>query len=614
MGFDCKWANDSQNFILDYFDIIHSSPSHIYHSALPLSPSSSWLKECFNSEVSKGVKIVTGIPDRWETYYHTVPFNHLPVALACWEDITIIGLETGSIIILDTVTGTHTSTLSGHTDWVRSLAISSNGVLLVSGSDDKTIKLWDIQAGVLSRTFPGHSCSISSVSISADNTKIASGSWDHTVQLWNVQTGEYQTIKQCEFPVTSVNFSPTDPQRFISASQNGIIQQWDTNCHEIGPTHSGTHAIFSPNGTQFISYGGRAVKVHNSDSGDIIAESYTDNNHLWCCCFSPDGRFVAGAAGCTIYLWNITGSEFQLVKAYIGHTSFITSLAFSSYLISASDDKTTKFWKTSALPPSQVATGSKSIALSSVPIRSISLQAKDSIAISSDSAGVVRIWNLETGLPEEPFQTQATGKRDVQLIDGRLIIVWYDWKIGVPGKVHAWDVKEGKLLWVSGQSWSRALDLKISGSGDESKVFLLDHKSIQAWSVLTGRHVGEVEFKGQYPQGLTVNDLRVWLSYSDPTGSSPMGWDFGTTDQTPPPLSNTPPYWPRLDFINGTTQKHAGSFWIEDRDTERVIFYLPERFVILSAVSQWDGQYLVVGYPSGEVLILDFNHRFLHSR
>ena len=38
-------------------------------------------------------------------------------------------------------------TLTGHSDWVRSVAYSPDGKHIVSGSDDKTVKVWDSQTG-----------------------------------------------------------------------------------------------------------------------------------------------------------------------------------------------------------------------------------------------------------------------------------------------------------------------------------------------------------------------------------------------------------------------------------------------------------------------------------
>ena len=57
-----KWTNDSQRLLLEHFDAIRDSPSYIYHSALPFSPSSSWLQKCYNTDLSLTVKVVKGVP------------------------------------------------------------------------------------------------------------------------------------------------------------------------------------------------------------------------------------------------------------------------------------------------------------------------------------------------------------------------------------------------------------------------------------------------------------------------------------------------------------------------------------------------------------------------
>jgi hypothetical protein len=49
-----------------------------------------------------------------------------------------------------------------------------------------------------------------------------------------------------------------------------------------------------------------------------------------------------------------------------------------------------------------------------------------------------------------------------------------------------------------------------------------------------------------------------------------------------------------------------GSAQIKDTITGKVVFQLSGRYAKANDV-QWDGQYLVAGYDSGEVLILDFH-------
>ena len=47
--------------------------------------------------------------------------------------------------------------------------------------------------------------------------------------------------------------------------------------------------------------------------------------------------------------------------------------------------------------------------------------------------------------------------------------------------------------------------------------------------------------------------------------------------------------------------------WIKNTETGKEVFQLRERYAKPTDV-WWDGQYLVAGYESGEVLILDFHH------
>ncbi|MFM6250725.1 MAG: WD40 repeat domain-containing protein, partial [Dolichospermum sp.] len=51
---------------------------------------------------------------------------------------------------------------------------------------DKTIKIWDGRTGNLLRTLSGHSNWVWSVAWSPDGRTLASGSWDNTIKIWQV--------------------------------------------------------------------------------------------------------------------------------------------------------------------------------------------------------------------------------------------------------------------------------------------------------------------------------------------------------------------------------------------------------------------------------------------
>jgi WD40 repeat protein len=79
-------------------------------------------------------------------------------------------------------------TLTGHSDWVSSVAFRPDGKILASGSHDNTIKLWNVATGREIATLTRHSESVNSVAFSPDGKTLASGSLDKTIKLWDVAT------------------------------------------------------------------------------------------------------------------------------------------------------------------------------------------------------------------------------------------------------------------------------------------------------------------------------------------------------------------------------------------------------------------------------------------
>ena len=161
--------------------------------------------------------------------------DNYPHSLSCWNNFVAVGSDSGKVIILDATTGSQTAVLSGHTRWVTSVAFSSDGTLLVSGSHDKTVKLWDVQTGGVIKTFV-HPNKVLSVSVSVDCSIVASGTVGGAFHLWDIQKGESKCIIEQQDHVWHVIFSPTNPQHIISIS-GGKVQQWNIDGHEIGRAH-----------------------------------------------------------------------------------------------------------------------------------------------------------------------------------------------------------------------------------------------------------------------------------------------------------------------------------------------------------------------------------------
>jgi WD40 repeat protein len=254
-----------------------------------------------------------------------------------------LGTNDGAIKFRDASTGQERSSLAGHGAPVSSVAFSTDGKTLVSGSGahEETggtgdVKVWELATGREVATFDGHKGSITSVAISPNGQLVASGSFDGTAKLWDLATREARFTLTGQ-RVAAVTFSP-DGRTLATGGQGGVIF-WDTAsgeqkatwAHPGGANGSYVMALaYSPNG-KILASGGTAgtgtIKLWDAAMGQLLGTLKGHATAVYSLAFDPDGQtLVSASSDGSLRLWNApTGQECINLKFPPGHTwPFVT--------------------------------------------------------------------------------------------------------------------------------------------------------------------------------------------------------------------------------------------------------------------------------------------------
>eukprot|EP00808_Paulinella_micropora_P027606 g28369.t1 len=254
-----------------------------------------------NDAVLKGHKVyVTAVPA-----LPTVPWS--PVA-AGWLHHRVACPITPTVLCACGTPPQAGTRSYGSTD--NSVAFSSDGTLLVSGSNDKSICLWSGETGDFVRSLQSHSHFVLSVAFSADGKQLASGSGDTSVRLWDVKTGQaIRTLQGHSDWVESVAFSKLG--LLASGSRDNTIRLWNAEIVEE-----------------------RAILRGHRDHVESVA-------------WSPDSKRLASASrDDTVNIWKANGGSGQKPLVLKGHSNSVKSVVFldQKRLVSGSMDTTVRLW------------------------------------------------------------------------------------------------------------------------------------------------------------------------------------------------------------------------------------------------------------------------------
>lgn len=245
--------------------------------------------------------------------------------------------------------------LTGHEEWVYSVAVSPDGTWAVSGSDNSTVKIWDLETGACRATLQGHVGPVDSVAITPDGKRIVSGSRDDTIRVWDAVDGIPVTSWEASKHFVTSVVAMADGRRVISSGAGGdaVLKIWDVATQKCQVTFEGHSSVvvsvaISKDEKRAVSGSyDESIRLWNLETGQCLAILKGHSSQVHSVQITPDGRFaVSGSNDRTVKIWDLEVGS--CVGTLEGHQDQVTSVATSpdGALIASTGftDKTVRLW------------------------------------------------------------------------------------------------------------------------------------------------------------------------------------------------------------------------------------------------------------------------------
>lgn len=385
--------------------------------------------------------------------------------------------------------------LAGHSGPVRSVAFSPNGQLVLSGSEDNSIRVWDVAAGEMVKALRGHGSAVRSCVFSPDGQLVLSGSDDESVHLWNVQG--YQEVRVLhatvfaghEDAVLAARFSK-DGKQIVTASRDRTASVWDAASgkplrrFQEGHDFLVSGVVFYPDGKHLATGAGdNSVRVWDLTAGTQTAV-LTPTGRIGALAVSPDNRWLAtGSLGNDIRLWNALMGE--SLGSLTGHAAEISALRFSpngDRLASGDSRGNVRLWRleNAAATTTRHWVFERELVGHNGAISAIRFRPDGQVLLTASGDHTCAQWNVLTG--EENRQLALKHENYVSSLDvsadGRLAVTTCD-----DGLARVWRIADAQLV-ASVKSPGKPFNSGgFSPDGSMTVLASSEDKAVRLWNI-----------------------------------------------------------------------------------------------------------------------------------
>jgi WD40 repeat protein/tRNA A-37 threonylcarbamoyl transferase component Bud32 len=413
--------------------------------------------------------------------------------------------------------GTALQLTVSHKDRVLALAFSRDGKMLLTGSEDQTVRLWDSETGLplgmpYSMPWPVYRVDFSAdgktmlaqgpdkivrllntpgsdamrlplrhgrggiiaVAVSRDGKRVVAAISPSVpgLGLWNADTGELLAlIKVNEKPLPSdalrsVAFHP-DGQVFLTGGVDKTARLWDaTTVKEIGkpcPHQAGVSLVlFRPDGKAFVAVANRSAQFWDTATQERLGKPMNSKRPILAAAFSPDGKVLltaggeAGVDGEGARLWDTATGE-PIGDGLKHPAEIIRAVAFSPdgrFACTAGDDNTVRLWD-------MASNEMRAELRHNGPVEVVAFSNDGKTLLTGSEDHTARLWDVATGKLRLPPIVHDRGVQSVAFsADDRLIAT------GCRDQAaRIWDAATGKLVSTPRRLYTAVRQLVFSPDG-----------------------------------------------------------------------------------------------------------------------------------------------------
>jgi len=432
----------------------------------------------------------------------------------------------------------------------KSIVIPPDGRSVLVASDDRKARVWDVATGkvrmLLNASDSQVNMAVNCAALSPDGRQALTGADDKTARIWDLESGkELRRLVGLADGVGALGFA-ADGRGIVSVNKAGMVWQWDAESgkalqHALAPAKQGRPAatgeggaawpvVLSPDGRRIFMAGiqgvdvvwdvqtGKQIQILDQKPDDLISDAD----------FSPDGsKLLTALGGPDFSLWDVqTGKEVQHFKVNPGlRPGFL-------------------------YPEGDYRDGVKHLALSPDGRR----------AVTSDSEGSTRLWNVDTGEQVRVIKVKTMENLFVGFSPNSRKMITEN----ADRSATLRDVKSGRELQHFGEA------SRPSFSADGSRVMM----GSLVWDVETGKELQHFEQAlGTEPFGtLSPDGRRVLIGGGDGTT---MLWEVDSGKELARLYGFQDGSWAVVDpegrFDTDKIDGNAALHWVVDGDPIRVL-------------------------------------------